>query len=387
MSFERAKQHFLQGLAELQAGALRDAEASFEAALALVPDRPSTLINLGTVRLALGKNAEALVLLERAAALDASNVGVWLQCALLQQEQQRLPEALASLEQALALDAHNGAAWSNRGMLLRDMQRREEAAASFEKAIENGADAELNAFYLASLRAAQPNTQLGVPDVAPAVVPIFAPRSYVEKLFDSYAEDFSGHLVQALHYQGHQRLVQLLLQQLPPVSQPPNPKPFRRVLDVGCGTGLCGALLRSHAARLDGLDLSRAMVEKARAANLYDQLFHADAVAHLQAVPAGAYDLIIAADVFNYVGALEPLFSAAHSALAAGGRFCFTVEALEPDAGDMRLLPSLRYAHSQAYLRRVAAQSAWHIDGMVQAPLREDQGVLIAAWYVVLTSN
>ncbi len=365
MSFERAKQHFLQGLAELQAGALRDAEASFEAALALVPDRPSTLINLGTVRLALGKNAEALVLLERAAALDVSNVGVWLQCAQLQQEQQRLPEALASLEQALALDARNGAAWSNRGMLLRDMQRREEAAASFEKAIENGADAELNAFYLASLRAAGQNT------------PAFSPRGYVEKLFDSYAGEFSGHLVQALRYQGHEYLVRQLLGL--------NAGPLRHVLDLGCGTGLCGALLRWHAARLDGLDLSRAMVEKARESKLYDQLFHADAVAHLQAVPAGAYDLIIAADVFNYVGALEPLFSAAHSALAAGGRFCFTVEALEGDSADMRLLPSLRYAHSQAYVRRVVGQSAWRVDDMVRAPLREDEGVAIAAWYVVLT--
>ena len=367
MSFERAKQHFLQGLAELQAGALRDAEASFEAALALVPDRPSTLINLGTVRLALGKNAEALVLLERAAALDAANVGVWLQCAQLQQEQQRLPEALASLEQALALDARNGAAWSNRGMLLRDMQRRDEAAASFERAIDHGADAELNTFYLASLRPAGQDT------------PAFSPPGYVEKLFDSYADDFSGHLVQALQYQGHERLVRQLLGL--------DPGPFHHVLDLGCGTGLCGALLRRHAVRLDGLDLSRAMVEKARATQRYDQLFHADAVAHLQSAPAGSYDLIIAADVFNYVGALEPLFTAAHGALAPGGRFCFTVEAMEPDSGDMRLLPSLRYAHSEAYVRRVAAQRAWRIDAMARAPLREDQGVLIAAWYVVLANN
>lgn len=389
MSFELAKQHFLQGLAELQRGALNDAEASFEASLALVPDRPSTLINLGAVRLSLGKNAEALAVLERAAALDAANVGVWLQCAQLQQEQQRLPDALASLEQALALDAHNSAAWSNRGMLLRDLQRREEAAASFEKAIDLGHDATLNAFYLAAVR-----------DV-PKTAPLLAPRAYVEKLFDSYADDFSGHLVQALHYRGHERLVQRLLQL--------QPRRFNTTLDVGCGTGLCGALIRSHTERLEGLDISAAMVEKARAMKLYDQLVHADAVDHLRAVVAGppgaasrVYDLILAADVFNYIGALEPLFEAVHAALASGGQFCFTVETLAPgraagvqedassDPGvpgteDMRLLPSLRYAHSEEYVRRVAAQLAFHIDEIFAAPLREDQGVEIAALYVFLT--
>ena len=48
-------------------------------------------------------------------------------------------------------------------------------------------------------------------------------------------------------------------------------------------------------------------------------------------------------------------------------------------------MPSLRYAHSQAYVRRVAGQRAWRIDGIEQAPLREDEGVAIDAWYVVLT--
>jgi predicted TPR repeat methyltransferase len=405
MSFELAKQHFLQGLAELQTGALSAAEASFEASLALVPDRPSTLINLGTARLALGKNAQALVALAHAATLDGSNLGLWLQCAQLQQEQNQLPNALASLDQALALNANNGAVWSNRGMLLRDLQRKDEAAASFEKAFQLGHNPALNAFYLASVRATA------------ADAPAFAPRAYVENLFDNYADEFSGHLVQALNYRGHERLVQRLLQL--------QPRRFQATLDAGCGTGLCGGLIRSHTERLDGLDISAAMVEKARAATLYDEVFHADAVDHLRAKAAAAaartdagqhgahpplYDLILAADVCNYIGALEPLFEAAYAALARGGQFCFTVEAMEamgmvesgsadsgkggdlgsalgsgPGYGDMRLLPSLRYAHAQAYVRRLAAKQGFEVDALFGAPLREDQGTEIAAWYVFLT--
>ena len=44
---------------------------------------------------------------------------------------------------------------------------------------------------------------------------------------------------------------------LPSASRP-------RILDAGCGTGLCGPLLRPLAARLVGVDLSEKMVELAR---------------------------------------------------------------------------------------------------------------------------
>ena len=37
------------------------------------------------------------------------------------------------------------------------------------------------------------------------------------------------------------------------------------ILDLGCGTGLAGAVFKPLAARLDGVDLSPAMIEKARA--------------------------------------------------------------------------------------------------------------------------
>ena len=48
------------------------------------------------------------------------------------------------------------------------------------------------------------------------------------------------------------------------------------ILDLGCGTGLAGAAFRPLAARLDGIDLSPAMIEKARARGIYDHLAVAD---------------------------------------------------------------------------------------------------------------
>lgn len=405
--FEAARQLFLQGLAHMQAGESAAAERSFEASLKLMPGRASTLANLGAVRVSLGKFEAALSVLDQAVAADTNNAPAWghrgQALLAVKQPARALPsltravalepgnllmwllrseaefaldlrlQALASLDAALAIDPAVALAWSNRGMLLRDLQRLDEAATSFERAITTGGDAQLNAFYLASLK---------------GTTPASAPRAYVEKLFDDYAEDFSCHVVKALNYRAHEVLVARLRLR--------HPTRFNRVLDLGCGTGLCGALIRPVADSLEGLDLSAGMVEQARATGIYDRLVHADAVAHLRSLalagsPDGSrlYDLILAADVFNYIGELAPILAASCAALRPSGALCFTVELLAAaphgQPADMQLRPSLRYAHSEAYLRRAAAQIGFAVDEMVQSPIREDQGVAIAGLLVFLS--
>ena len=77
------------------------------------------------------------------------------------------------------------------------------------------------------------------------------------------------------------------------------------ILDLGCGTGLAGAAFRPLAARLDGVDLSPAMIEKARA---QDTSMTISIVADLEtalSAPGPAYDLILAADTLVYLGDLS----------------------------------------------------------------------------------
>ena len=64
--------------------------------------------------------------------------------------------------------------------------------------------------------------------------------------------------------------------------------------------------------------------------------------------------------------------------------FCFSVESLEGDGADLRLLPSLRYAHSAAYLVRLASQHGFEVVAMEHAPVREDQGEAVEGLYVIL---
>src|SRR6185295_18689835 len=79
---------------------------------------------------------------------------------------------------------------------------------------------------------------------------------------------------------------------------------YAHALDLGCGTGLAAPELRPLADRMTGVDLSANMLAQARARGLYDTLLQADALEFL-AAREDSFDLVLAADVFIYVGALD----------------------------------------------------------------------------------
>jgi len=391
---EQARSRFFEGNEHFGAGRLAEARASYQAALALVPGRPSVLANLGVTECRLGLWADSIEHLKQATAADpehrdawvamglshealgqwepaaqalqqgmrlgAATAQLWLSLALCQLHLERPAEALESLDEALALDATLADAWSQRGSLLRDAGRHAEAALCFEQALTHGADESLHRFYLASVR-------------GDGATPPQPPRQYVETLFNEYADDFQTHLVEQLSYQAHLTL-------LAPLREAGRHYPM--VLDLGCGTGLCGQLIRAQAGAVDGVDLAEAMVKQARATGVYRRVVQGDLVEFLrqQAEPA---DLVIAADVFIYVGALDEAFAAIRERLQPGGCFAFSVE-LASTGADLQLLPSLRYAHSPAYVQRLAQAHGYRVQKTWQAPLREDQRKPVMGLYVLL---
>ena len=77
-----------------------------------------------------------------------------------------------------------------------------------------------------------------------------------------------------------------------------------RIIDVGCGTGLVGRYLAEHGfTDVDGLDISAAMLEQARAKGVYEALFTADLTGAID-VPDAAYGAAISVGTFthNHVG-------------------------------------------------------------------------------------
>ena len=360
--FEQAKAHFFAALARQQAGDFAQAERHYRASLGLVPGRASTLINLAAVQLRLARPRDALQSADAALAAERDSVDALLHRATALAQLGRPDEALVTFRRLLAIDPHHAAAWSGSGTLLRETHRLDEAAHAFREARRHGAADDLHDFYLASVEA--------------GAAPPTAPRAYVTGLFDSYAEEFDGHLVGQLRYQAHRRLVERL------VATGGADAHYDSALDLGCGTGLCGPLVRPMVGRLSGVDLSARMLDKARALGVYDRLENADIVEFLTRSEE-RYDLVLAADVFIYVGDLAPVFALLERAMTRG-MFCFSVEALEGDDADLRLLPSLRYAHSRSSLVRLAAQHAFEVVAMERAPVREDQREVVEGLYVVL---
>ena len=81
------------------------------------------------------------------------------------------------------------------------------------------------------------------------------------------------------------------------------------ILDLGCGTGLSGAWLKDYAKSLVGIDISEEMVGMARKKDLYDHLYvnsiHNYLTNKKTITKHNSYDLIVAAEVFSYIGDLQ----------------------------------------------------------------------------------
>lgn len=360
--FEQARTAFLQGVQAHEAGRLAEAEAAYARARALLPGRPSTLLNLAQVRLADGRPeavAEALAPLLAEGHAEARVLATRAAEALFRRGQQRgqagdPAAALADFEAALDHDAAHASAWTQRGSLLREAGRLDEAATCFRQALAQGGDAELNGWFLAAVE----GRSLPQP-----------PARYVQALFDGYAEGFDAHLVQQLGYRVPEQLAALL-----------PAEPLGEALDLGCGTGLCAAALPGRLAAIDGVDLAPRMVAAARARGLYRRVYEAALQPWLAACTA-RYDLVLAADVFIYLGDLAPVFAGVRRVLRPGGLFAFSVEAA---ASGVELGAQLRYRHGEDHLRALAAAQGLAVLRLEPAVLRHEQQQPIAGHLALL---
>jgi predicted TPR repeat methyltransferase len=146
------------------------------------------------------------------------------------------------------------------------------------------------------------------------------------------------------------------------------------ILDAGCGTGLCGLLLRSSAKRLVGVDLSAGMLAKARARNVYDELAEAELCRFMRTRPA-AFDVVNCADTLVYFGALEPALEAARHSLRDRGILGFTVEAEPADSpAPYRIYSHGRYGHGAGYVEAVMQGSGFVEVARESVVLRKERG-------------
>ncbi len=259
-----------------------------------------------------------------------------------------LPTAIAELQRALRLDPDLPRA---RRLLAQAWL----AAGEADKALVESDDPDVVA-HAEAIKAAQRSD-----------------AGYVRHLFDQFSADYDKRMLVDLRYSAPQVLADLFNMVMPGRDD-------LAVLDLGCGTGLAGQVFQPVAARLDGIDLSPAMIDKARARGVYDHLAVADLETAL-AAPEPKYDLILAADTLVYLGDLAAVFAAARSKLSPDGYFLFTVEKAE--AG-FELGPKRRWRHGEGYLRGLAAQNGLSVAGFVAAVPRHEANRPVDGFAVAL---
>jgi predicted TPR repeat methyltransferase len=199
--------------------------------------------------------------------------------------------------------------------------------------------------------------------------------AYIRALFDAYAPRFERHLVDDLGYRAHALIVAAL------DALPDAPVVHGDVLDLGCGTGLVGAALGARARRLTGIDLSPLMLAQAARGKRYARLVEGDLVTGLGAEPAASIDLVTAADVMIYVGALTDVLAGAARVLRPGGHLAFSVQS---HAGDGLVLGAdARYAHGDALVRDAVARAGLTLLALEPATLRHERGVAVPGRIVV----
>ena len=353
--------------------ALRLAERPAEAMAAqaeaarLAPGFAPAFRNLGLLLHGQGRLVEAEAALRRAAMLAPEDPEAHYALGLVLKDAGRIEPAVAALRTALARDPAHAAAHDALGSALKDLGRLEEAVAAYRAAVAQDPD-----FAAAHYNLAGALQDLGQPvealdgyrrclDLDPAndsarhmvaalrgETTAAAPAAYVREMFDGYAAGFEHHLLTRLHYRAPEWLreavdsVRASTAATRPAAPtrpdaPVPPAAFARVLDLGCGSGLVGAAFRDLAGILDGVDLAPRMIETCRRRGIYDALQVSDVVDFLTA-GGPPYDLLLAADLFIYIGDLAAVFAAVRARSAPGGLFAFSVERLDQGGGRRRRL-------------------------------------------------
>ncbi|MEP6504093.1 MAG: methyltransferase [Betaproteobacteria bacterium] len=390
----RADAMNFMGMLLQQRGQLEPALALLRGASQAAPKEPAVWNNLGNVLLRLDQVEPAGKAFRRSLAL-ADTAEAHTNLARVQRHRQEFARAEASCRQALALDARFGAAWHTLSLVLLAQQRSAEAfdaavqaelllpkaarrRESYGRALMAAGEVERAREFYRDWLAREPDSVYARHHLAACAgedVPERASDGYVEQVFDEFAASFDTHLA-TLKYRAPELVAEALAAALPP--------PARQfdVADIGCGTGLCGPLVRGWARRLVGCDLSSAMLDKAAARGSYDELAKAELVRFLQDRPE-AFDVVVSADTLNYFGEHAAVFAAARAALRAGGTLVFTLEALPADDdARYRLMESGRYAHHLPALRETLAAAGLRERALVDVALRLEGGQPVQGWLV-----
>jgi len=345
--------HFNLGRLFEDQGRLGEAESHFRRAVEIVPESPAAHSCLGEALYRLGRFEDALASFERSIAIEPIAASEHFRAGKTLDVLGRLADAAVAYRRSIEIEPNSPVANENLVRALERLGRFGEAVQALAEWQSRAPEDPLAAHLFAALTGAD--------------VPERASDDCVRETFDRFASDYDATL-ERLGYRGP-ALIGIAL-----AKDGLEAAGALEVLDAGCGTGLCAEVLRPHALRLVGVDLSAAMLSYARRRGAYDELVERELVAYLDEHP-DAFDLVAGGDTLIYFGALEPVLAAAARALRPGGRLVFTLEQLpEGESVAHRIAPSGRYQHSETYVRGALQAGGLTPRLILHAALRHEGG-------------
>jgi predicted TPR repeat methyltransferase len=388
LGLNSAEVHHYLGVALLAAKLPDEAVEPLRASLSLKSENATAYHHLAMAYRLKGEHREVRKNLNKALELDPGLARAWYDLATLDANSGNTAVAAGLFRKAVAAKSDFAAAWNGLGSVLLQLGKNEEAARAFEQAgrgatgrepvAAEGAEPATIADLERKLASSDALTlHFALASRYPVFTPVTLPRPSLSDLFDRYAPSFDESLVEKLHYRVPEQIAEAVAAARPGT----NAKPID-ILDLGCGTGLCGRLLRPLAGRLCGVDLSAGMIEKARERGVYDQLDVGELMDVMKRSPR-SFDLVIAADVFIYVGDLGEVFEAAAACLRPGGLFIFSVEAGGGDRYNLTM-KIRRYTHSAPYLRRLAAMCGFEELSFAPVVIRMEKNKIVPGYLPVL---
>ena len=371
-----------------------EAIAHFDKALSLKPDYVEGWSNKGVTLHELKRYNEAIAHYDKALSLKPDYAEGWSNKGNTLHELKRYNEAIAHYDKALSLKPGYAEGWSNKGNTLHELKRYNEAITHYDKALSLK-PCEASYFYQKGL------TNIALNQYASAIENLenavkynysregYAeyllsalkpnnglkpmPKNFVAELFDGYAGSFDKHLIDSLKYEAPNKLLGLLNLSI-------NNK--FEILDLGCGTGLMGKLLKPYASRIVGVDLSKEMLSRAELTGAYDKLIAEEILEFLNKCN-DEFDLVISSDVFIYIGELSNIFRVLSRIIKAGGLFCFSVE--KNDSSEFALSPiTLRYSHAKEYIQKLASLHNFKIENFLESRIRQENNVDVEGYYFLL---
>lgn len=379
--------HYL-GICRVQAGQNEEALDLMRRSIALVPDFPDFHNNLGNVLMRQRRYREALDCYEEVTRLAPRDANAWNNRGIVMTRLGDDKDAEKAYRRALSLAPRHSDAMFNLARVLMRGKRYSQAVALLRKALAAGTE-HANTCRQLLAHALRLNGDLaGLSDLltewvrlekenatarhllaasGKAPVPERASDAYIVEEFDEFAKSFDLNL-KALEYKAPRYVTDALAEHVGAAEADLD------ILDAGCGTGLCGPMLRPFARSLVGVDLSRGMLAKAVDRG-YDRLEAAELTAFLDGAP-GSADAVISADVLIYFGELGPVMAAAARALRPGGVLIYTTEEFfdPPEGQGYQLQPHGRYCHSEAYSRSVLTKAGLAVTRLDRQILRFETG-------------